>query len=111
MKLPLARFGVAIETPLLASISAGRAAGDTSHSLPKASGRESRLQSARAEVDFYANDGHGFHSNDVRGVFATPRVSPLTRAIGEELGTRARLFGFTPAYPSTARFMATLFLD
>jgi TonB family protein len=36
--------------------------------------------------------GHGFHSNDVRGVFATPSVTPLTRAIGEEVGARARLF-------------------
>ncbi len=42
--------------------------------------------------DLYANYGHGFHSNDVRGVFATPAVTPLTRAIGGEVGTRARLF-------------------
>jgi hypothetical protein len=40
----------------------------------------------------YVNWGHGFHSNDVRGVFASPSVTPLTRAVGEELGTRARLW-------------------
>jgi len=38
------------------------------------------------------NYGHGFHSNDVRGVFAQPAVTPLARAKGEEVGTRARLF-------------------
>jgi TonB family protein len=44
------------------------------------------------ELDVYANYGHGFHSNDVRGVFTTPSVTPLTRAIGEEVGSRARLW-------------------
>ena len=42
--------------------------------------------------DLYANYGHGFHSNDVRGVFSPQPTTPLVRAIGEEVGTRARLF-------------------
>jgi outer membrane receptor protein involved in Fe transport len=45
-----------------------------------------------AELELYADYGHGLHSNDVRGAFADPAVTPLTRAIGEELGARARLF-------------------
>ena len=40
-----------------------------------------------------SNYGHGFHSNDVRGVVRERRaVTPLTRAIGSEVGSRARLF-------------------
>jgi len=50
------------------------------------------------QTEFYANWGHGFHSNDARG--ATARVNPLdgaavepvpliVRAIGGELGVRA----------------------
>jgi len=38
------------------------------------------------------NWGHGLHSNDVRGVFTTPSVTPLTRAVGEEVGARTHLF-------------------
>jgi TonB family protein len=60
---------------------------------PKASLIFTPVASEQLELDLYANYGHGFHSNDVRGVFATPAVTPLTRAIGEELGARARLFG------------------
>src|SRR5205085_9797814 len=52
----------------------------------------SALQLEQAQLELYVNWGHGFHSNDVRGAFATPAVSPLTRAIGEEVGARARLF-------------------
>ncbi len=59
---------------------------------PKASLIVSPLAKQDAQVDIYANYGNGFHSNDVRGVFATPSVSPLTRAIGEEIGARSRLF-------------------
>jgi TonB family protein len=44
-------------------------------------------------LDLYANYGHGFHSNDVRGAFAVPAITPLTRAIGAEIGSRARLWG------------------
>jgi TonB family protein len=48
---------------------------------------------AGAELEVYANYGHGFHSNDVRGAFSQPAVTPLARAVGEELGARARLLG------------------
>jgi TonB family protein len=66
---------------------------DSAHQFsPKASMALSPLREDPAQVDFYVNWGHGFHSNDVRGAFTTPKVTPLTRAIGEEVGTRGRFF-------------------
>jgi TonB family protein len=66
---------------------------DSAHQLsPKASAVLSPLQEGPAQLDVYVNYGHGFHSNDVRGAFANPKVTPLTRAIGEEVGSRVRLF-------------------
>jgi TonB family protein len=59
---------------------------------PKASVVFTPLRDEAANLDLYVNYGHGFHSNDVRGAFAMPRVTPLTRAIGAELGARTRLF-------------------
>ena len=65
----------------------------SAHQLsPKASLILTPLQQPGAQLDVYVNYGHGFHSNDVRGVFATPSVTPLTRAIGAEVGSRTRLF-------------------
>jgi hypothetical protein len=58
---------------------------------PKASAILSPLRRRDAQLDLYINWGNGFHSNDVRGVFTTPAVTPLARAIGEEIGGRARL--------------------
>jgi TonB family protein len=58
---------------------------------PKASLILTPLDRPGAQVDLYANYGQGFHSNDVRGVFARPAVTPLARARGGELGARARL--------------------
>jgi outer membrane receptor protein involved in Fe transport len=67
---------------------------DGAHQLsPKVSVIVTPLDTKPAQLDVYMNYGHGFHSNDVRGVFATPSVNPLTRAIGAEVGSRARLFG------------------
>jgi TonB family protein len=60
---------------------------------PKMSAVIAPLEKKNAQLEFYGNYGHGFHSNDVRGAFASPSVTPLTRAIGEELGARARLWG------------------
>ena len=63
---------------------------------PKTSLVVTPVDSPRATLDLYLNYGHGFHSNDVRGVFPPPSqspVTPLTRAVGEEIGTRARLWG------------------
>jgi TonB family protein len=60
---------------------------------PKASLIVTPLDRRRAQVDLYLDYGRGFHSNDVRGVFALPAVTPIARAIGEEIGARARLFG------------------
>ncbi len=45
------------------------------------------------DTDVFVNFGLGFHSNDARGVLAPEDpVTPLTRAIGGELGARTRLF-------------------
>jgi len=60
---------------------------------PKTSLVLTPIDARKAMLDFYVNYGDGFHSNDVRGVFAQPSVTPLTRARGEEIGTRARLWG------------------
>ncbi|MEO8876536.1 MAG: hypothetical protein ABI461_13180, partial [Polyangiaceae bacterium] len=65
---------------------------DGAHQLsPKASLVVTPIQAKDVDVDIYGNFGNGFHSNDVRGVFSNPSVTPLTRAIGEEVGSRARL--------------------
>ena len=62
---------------------------------PKAALVVTPLASKDANVDVYVNYGHGFHSNDARGVILNPkdRVTPITRAIGSEVGTRGRFFG------------------
>lgn len=59
---------------------------------PKLSLIGSPLMEKDAQLDLYVNYGNGFHSNDVRGAFSVPAVTPLTRAIGEEVGARTRLF-------------------
>src|SRR5262249_11957368 len=78
-----------LETPDPAAPTSGI---DGAHQFsPKASLIVTPLDVPDATLDVYLNYGHGFHPNDVRGVFALPAVSPLTRAIGEEIGARARL--------------------
>jgi outer membrane receptor protein involved in Fe transport len=72
---------------------APRSGVDAAHQLsPKASAIFSPLSQRDAQLDIFLNWGHGFHSNDVRGVFTTPSVNALTRARGEELGLRSRLW-------------------
>ena len=66
--------------------------GAASQLSPKASLIFTPLDRPKAQLDIYGNYGHGFHSNDVRGVFAQPAVTPLARARGEEVGARTRLF-------------------
>ena len=66
--------------------------GAASRLSPKASVIFTPLDRPRAQLDLYGNYGHGFHSNDVRGVFAQPAVTPLARAKGAEVGARTRLF-------------------
>jgi outer membrane receptor protein involved in Fe transport len=45
------------------------------------------------QTDLFVNFGMGFHSNDARGVVdPNDPVTPLTRALGGELGARTRLF-------------------
>ena len=84
----------AVDSRLAATDPGGPRSGtDGAHQLsPKASVIATPLDVAGAQVDVYANFGHGPHSNDVRGAFAAPAVTPLTRAIGEEIGARSRLF-------------------
>ncbi|HSO40285.1 MAG TPA: TonB family protein, partial [Labilithrix sp.] len=72
---------------------APKSGSDSAHQLsPKTSLVVSPLDGPQAQLDVYVNYGHGFHSNDVRGAFSSPAVSPLTRAIGSEIGARTRLF-------------------
>jgi TonB family protein len=71
----------------------GSGVGAASQLSPKASLIVTPVDRPRAQLDAYLNFGRGFHSNDVRGVFAQPSVTPLARATGEEIGARARLFG------------------
>ena len=59
---------------------------------PKLAAVLTPLQFENAQLDVYVDYGHGFHSNDVRGAFARPAVTPLTRAIGEEVGVRCRFW-------------------
>jgi outer membrane receptor protein involved in Fe transport len=55
--------------------------------------KASLVLSPLPNTDLYVNYGHGFHSNDARGVVRLPEpVTPLTRARGYELGARTRLF-------------------
>lgn len=72
---------------------APRSGVDAAHQFsPKASAIFSPVSEPQAQLDVFLNWGHGFHSNDVRGAFSMPAVSPLTRARGEELGVRSRLW-------------------
>jgi outer membrane receptor protein involved in Fe transport len=55
--------------------------------------KASLVLSPLPDTDLYVNYGHGFHSNDARGVVRLPEpVTPLTRARGYEVGARTRLF-------------------
>ena len=73
-------------------LGAGSGVGSAYQLSPKVNVIVSPLSNALVQWDFFANYGHGFHSNDVRGAFSADAVTPLTRAIGGEVGTRARLF-------------------
>ncbi len=42
-------------------------------------------------LDLYLNFGSGFHSNDARSVIASGGAGALPRALGYELGLRARM--------------------
>jgi len=57
---------------------------------PKASAVVTAVDVPGAQVEGYANFGEGYHTNDVRGAFASPAVTPITRAVGEEVGARGR---------------------
>jgi outer membrane receptor protein involved in Fe transport len=55
--------------------------------------KASLIVDALPSTTLFLNYGHGFHSNDARGTTRSPDpVTPLTRAIGAELGARTALF-------------------
>ena len=72
---------------------------DAAHPAPLApvvqrsiqSPKASLVLSPAAELDLYLNFGAGFHSNDARGAVETGGAGALPRALGYELGARARL--------------------
>lgn len=85
-------FGFAVNDPLEDLTTPGNATSGV---------RQKQLLSPKASVvlsparntDVYLNFGMGFHSNDARGVVrAVDSVTPLTRAIGYEIGSRTHLF-------------------
>jgi TonB family protein len=73
------------------SPSSSSGAGAASQLSPKGSVVVTPVKTDSLTFDAFANYGHGFHSNDVRGAFANPAVTPLARAVGSEVGARARL--------------------
>jgi hypothetical protein len=87
-------LGFAVDDRLASSDPANPHSGvDGAHQFsPKANVVVTPLDQKNAQVDVYANFGSGFHTNDVRGAFTSPAVTPITRATGEEVGSRARLF-------------------
>jgi len=79
-----------LAAPLSAPNPAGRSSGIAGAGLlsPKAS----LIVSPHRAVDLFFNFGYGFHSNDARGVVrAVDPVTPLTAALGYEIGARTRL--------------------
>jgi TonB family protein len=88
----LLSFAVDNRLPTLDPTAPGSGTDGANQLSPKASLIVTPLDRTRAQLDVYANFGRGFHSNDVRGVFAVPAVTPLARATGEELGARTRLW-------------------
>jgi len=59
---------------------------------PKLAAVVTALDTKNEQLEMYLDYGHGYHSNDVRGVFSTPAVTPLARAVGEEIGMRGRFW-------------------
>ncbi len=59
---------------------------------PKLAAIATAVDRKDAELELYVDYGHGFHSNDVRGAFGAQPVTPLVRAIGEEVGMRGRFW-------------------
>ena len=59
------------------------------------------------ELELYVDYGHGFHSNDVRGAFGAQPVTPLVRAIGEEIGMRGRFWNRFPSPYASGRTACT----
>ncbi|HXI54790.1 MAG TPA: TonB-dependent receptor plug domain-containing protein, partial [Polyangia bacterium] len=87
----LVSFAVDNRLPTADPAARGSGVGSAHQLSPKASLIVTPLDRPGAELDLYANYGHGFHSNDVRGAFTAPAVTPLVRAVGAEVGARTRL--------------------
>jgi outer membrane receptor protein involved in Fe transport len=84
-------FGFNVEDRLEnLSDSAGRSSGV--RSAAQISPKASLVIGPFHNTEFYLNYGHGFHSNDARGVVRRPdAVTPLARAVGYEAGVRSTL--------------------
>jgi len=70
----------------------GSGVGSAYQLSPKVNAIFTPMHDDNVQWDIYVNWGQGFHTNDVRGAFAAERVTPITRAVGEEIGTRARFW-------------------
>ncbi|WEK01151.1 MAG: TonB-dependent receptor [Candidatus Sphingomonas phytovorans] len=82
-------YDVVAKDPEAAALGQGR--GDASLVSPKAA----IAYQLSPYVEFYANWGRGFHSNDVRGAVTVTPVPVLVRGTGKELGARLQLGKFT----------------
>lgn len=80
----------------LAAVALGEGRGSASILSPKAA----IAWSPSPSLEFYANWGRGFHSNDVRGAVSAASVPVLVRGTGKELGARLQRPGvsFTATY-------------
>ena len=92
-------FDVSDRLEVLGSGERGAASSGVAGALrfsPKASLIVSPLPTGAARVgslDLFVNFGYGFHSNDARGVVrSVDAVTPLTPALGYEVGARTRLW-------------------
>ena len=67
---------------------------DAAHQFsPKASLITTPIDTQDAQLESTSNYGHGFHSNDVRGVFTTPSVTPLDACEGAKSWSASAVSG------------------
>jgi TonB family protein len=87
-------LGFAVDNRVLADPTQppGSGVGGAQQLSPKASAIVTALDRRAAQIEGYLDFGEGYHTNDVRGAFASPAVTPITRAVGEEVGVRSRFW-------------------
>jgi TonB family protein len=88
-------LGFSVDNRMLADSTQAPASGvgGAQQLSPKASAVATAVDQPGAQLEAYANFGEGYHTNDVRGAFSSPPVTPITRAVGEEVGARGRFWG------------------